>query len=79
MKLKREGKMTHTVTLSAEDILEMLSDCGTLYSPGRDAVVTVVMINPRRPLLGATVGASDSEATDDLITVTWTGEMEEVP
>ena len=39
MKLTKKGKITHTVTLSGKDIINMLHEMGTDYGPGSDATV----------------------------------------
>lgn len=67
MKLKKSGKITHTITLSGKDILEMLPELGTDYAPGNDATITFKV-----PTGGDYSGTSVNFEDDERITVTWT-------
>lgn len=39
MKYKAKGKITHTVELTGADIMGMMSEIGTRYTPGSDATI----------------------------------------
>ena len=39
MKYKATGKITHTVELTGEDIMGMMCELGTRYTPAQDATI----------------------------------------
>jgi len=66
MKLKTKGKITHTVTLSGKDIIDMLHEMGTNYAPGANATVEFEV-----PSGGDYSGMSVDFLSEERVTVTW--------
>jgi len=66
MKLKTKGKITHTVTLSGKDIIDMLHEMGTSYTPGANATVEFEV-----PSGGDYSGMSVDFLSEERVTVTW--------
>lgn len=67
MKLTKKGKITHTVTLSGEDIIELLHQNGTDYAPGSDATVEFKV-----PSGGDYSGMDVDFLKEERVTVRWT-------
>lgn len=69
MKLTKKGKITHTVTLSGKDIIDMLHMLhlmGTDYGPGSDATV-------KFKITGGNDGHRDVYfLNEERLVVTWT-------
>jgi hypothetical protein len=67
VKLTKKGKITHTVTLSGKDIIDMLHERGTDYSPGPDATVKFKVAS------GGNCSNTDIYFLDEgRVVVTWT-------
>lgn len=67
MKLSKKGKITHTVTLSGKDIIDLLHQNGTDYSPGDDATVEFKV-----PGGGDYSSCNVDFLSEERVVVTWT-------
>lgn len=72
MKLIRKGKITHTVTLSGADILDLLPHLGTNYSP--PATATSVEVEFLVPGGGDYSNEAVDFMKEEWVRVTWTVE-----
>lgn len=67
MKYKSTGKITHTVELTGEDIMGMMSEMGTRYTPGDNATIEF-----RVPSGGNYAGEAVDFKKEPRVIVSWT-------